>query len=921
MILKKIEAKYLIHSKHKVSKETLDFYTEKYTLFNEHIRSHKTSDDGYFLTVIMRTQGKKLDTIKEALESLVNQTNQHFKTILLPHNVSEELLNKIKDICDSLPKAFLKNLKIVPINEGNRTYPLNRGFELCETDYAAILDDDDIAYDNWVENFYSIYRDNYGKLLHQYVIAQDYNYEPNNCTPCGPIIYKYCNLFNINIQRKVNYCPLMSIAFPTYLNKSLDFKFDETLDTAEDWNYINRCSYLCGVADSQNIGAIYRLWVNADNSYKVHSKKVWMNNYIKSLKLFRKIPVIYSFKDDQFSNTEVRLLIDKPNKEIYHFSKILGEDNFAIQFDLPNELNIGGFRIDFDYRNLRSIKLNDIILSSNDGSILSKEKICIEPRGAKCKNGKNYFYKINPRFQFSLSTKTNVKTIFVTYSNSEIKCFFLKKLFYKLLFKGRNIAFKILKGHRNHSYKGVSLTENEFLVLKKNKNCNKDITLSLIQQKRLLDKHILEVNNQITKPFLSIITRTQGNRKEMLEELLLVLSSQSSRNFELIIVPHKVSNEKLELIKSQVENTPLWLQHQTSILPLNTGNRTTPINFGISNSKGMYFVVLDDDDIVFEDYVKNFENLAKVNYGKVLHQYAVGQDWKLYSSSSTNQTLRSISAYDNDFALDFCYKNQRVLNICPPLSIAFPTYCYKKMGFIFDESLDTTEDWDYINRLVFFAGVADSDNIGAIYRLWQNGDNSHATETKKTWHKNYRKIKRRNKKLPIMDLDALNANKFLYPYSVMLFLSNGRPFKDNELVETLKPRKHGDDLVSVEFKNLSSRGPITYVRLDPDFVGGRKVENFSFSLFDTNNEIIKSNEYKIETNGITSDFINYEFPIDDPQIHIIFKNKTTLNSVKFSYYLLKSKKRRRKDPRFKSPLEFIKWIWWLLNRHKEKNEH
>ena len=63
---------------------------------------------------------------------------------------------------------------------------------------------------------------------------------------------------------------------------------------------------------------------------------------------------------------------------------------------------------------------------------------------------------------------------------------------------------------------------------------------------RLL-KHIKEfkegkVND---KPLLTCIMRTQGKRREALEEILLCLSAQTCHDFEFIIIPHKVSEDSL----------------------------------------------------------------------------------------------------------------------------------------------------------------------------------------------------------------------------------------------------------------------------------------------------------------------------------------------------------------------------------------
>ena len=52
--------------------------------------------------------------------------------------------------------------------------PINFGFAHAWGMYAAIFDDDDILFDNWVESFWKIHTGNEGRILHSYAFAQNW---------------------------------------------------------------------------------------------------------------------------------------------------------------------------------------------------------------------------------------------------------------------------------------------------------------------------------------------------------------------------------------------------------------------------------------------------------------------------------------------------------------------------------------------------------------------------------------------------------------------------------------------------------------------------------------------------------------------------------------------------------------------------
>ena len=66
---------------------------------------NKTEDD-LFLSVVMRTQGKRPEALKEVLLNLVGQTNQNFEVVILAHKIEKEKELNVKSILNELPSSF-----------------------------------------------------------------------------------------------------------------------------------------------------------------------------------------------------------------------------------------------------------------------------------------------------------------------------------------------------------------------------------------------------------------------------------------------------------------------------------------------------------------------------------------------------------------------------------------------------------------------------------------------------------------------------------------------------------------------------------------------------------------------------------------------------------------------------------------------
>lgn len=236
-------------------------------------------------------------------------------------------------------------------------------------------------------------------------------------------------------------------------------------------------------------------------------------------------------------------------------------------------------------------------------------------------------------------------------------------------------------------------------------------------------------------PFLSVILRTQGTREQGLREALLSLRSQVNQNFEVILIAHKAKDEAKTLIKSIIQQQPTDFASKIRYIELDIGTRTTPINVGCACARGQYISIFDDDDLLFDNWVDCYEQAAKEHDGQILHAYVLAQRWKALECG-----YMATDAPTSQFCENFDFLSQLVVNKCPLMGLAFPSYLYKKLGFSFNEELNVTEDWEFFMRVVSMTGIYDIQEPTSIYRLWVNAESSYTLHSEKLWNETYQTI-------------------------------------------------------------------------------------------------------------------------------------------------------------------------------------
>lgn len=251
------------------------------------------------------------------------------------------------------------------------------------------------------------------------------------------------------------------------------------------------------------------------------------------------------------------------------------------------------------------------------------------------------------------------------------------------------------------------------------------------------------------RPFLSIITRTQGTRPHCLIELLTALAGQDDHDFELLIVAHKITIPQQLAIERIIEDCPEWLRNITRLIRENEGNRSRPLNRGFAEARGQYIAIHDDDDVPFAHWVSTFRKLASDGPGTMLRSVAARQETDIVEIAG-RKGIRATSSF-MPYPAHFDLLSHLSGNFSPNNTLAFPRGVFHDLNLRFDEDLTTTEDWDFLVRAAAIVGVTTSPEITSIYHWWKEGHQSSRSDHETAeWDANYAAILRKFDRIPII---------------------------------------------------------------------------------------------------------------------------------------------------------------------------
>jgi glycosyltransferase involved in cell wall biosynthesis len=275
-----------------------------------------------------------------------------------------------------------------------------------------------------------------------------------------------------------------------------------------------------------------------------------------------------------------------------------------------------------------------------------------------------------------------------------------------------------------------------------NPSLNVNQFVCLCVPSREMDRQTYTAIREESRPLMSAVIRTQGRRLHTLVETLTCLAGQTDPDFEVVVVGHKLSFQDLQSVERIIDDSPEWLRQKIRLLRVDDGGRSRPLNVGFAAASGRYIAIVDDDDIPMGNWVAEFRKLDAKAPGRVLRCVAARQDVTNVEIGG-KRGLRAEGPPAKIYPTAYNFLEHLVENKSPPITLAFPRGAFHDLRLQFDESLDTTEDWDFLLRASAYCGVAASPAIAGVYRWWTNQDSSRTEHSTEAWQANHAAILRK----------------------------------------------------------------------------------------------------------------------------------------------------------------------------------
>jgi hypothetical protein len=240
----------------------------------------------------------------------------------------------------------------------------------------------------------------------------------------------------------------------------------------------------------------------------------------------------------------------------------------------------------------------------------------------------------------------------------------------------------------------------------------------------------------LTEPFLTVLTRTQVERPDMLAEALACLAAQTVDSLEVIVLVHTDVADVVASVRRLAATFADEFASRVRVEQVADGGRAAPLNVGLKLARGRYIACLDDDDLVTADWAESFQQCTEQGPGKVARSICLARH--IRASEPDEQGTRAhrvtLTRPLGEFADRFDALLHFRRNATPLMSYSLPRALVSELHLTFDDSLIVCEDWDLLLRSALMVGVVDSGRVTSIYQRWEGEGTTTSHVSTEQWH-------------------------------------------------------------------------------------------------------------------------------------------------------------------------------------------
>jgi len=262
------KAPYFLTTRKKRKEEHYKFLLWDYEFIRDgafYTYAKKEIENPPLVSVIVRTCCQRIGYLKEAIESIKNQTYDNIELIIV-----EDGTEDAKEFVATIESENIKNISYIPMPKAGRCVGGNVGLKNATGKYIVFLDDDDLFFADHVEVLVdALEKDTSLGACYTSAFQVSTDVKSKN-----PLVYKemshdviYRQPFSRCLMWYNNYIPIQAIMFKKELYDRYG-GFDESLDNLEDWNLWTRYSMENDFRYIEKTTSLYRVPYHQEHTKK-----------------------------------------------------------------------------------------------------------------------------------------------------------------------------------------------------------------------------------------------------------------------------------------------------------------------------------------------------------------------------------------------------------------------------------------------------------------------------------------------------------------------------------------------------------------------------------------------------------------------------------------------------------------------------